>query len=171
MQVALLQELRSVTAADMPPEAVLQRPSVLQHVLALLQPADKGSSLPKAALQFLLCFVRRIKWALGMAADPDLLPSSTGQQERISSTCWHLPADCDSILLHVCTIDAHHGRKTKWNTSCLASWLQNLCSMWKMSSQSEMLLRAETGDVPGCCYTAAQGQPIDAMLATLIMQF
>ncbi len=87
MPDALLQELRSVTAADMPPEAILQRPCVLHHVLALLQPADKGSSLPKAALQFLLCFVCRIKWALGMAADPDLLPSSTGQQERISSTC------------------------------------------------------------------------------------
>lgn len=87
MPDALLQELRSVTAADMPPEAILQRPSLLQHVLALLQPADKESSLPKAALQFLLCFVRRIKWALGMAADPDLLPSSTGQQERMSSTC------------------------------------------------------------------------------------
>ena len=86
-QDALLQKLRSVTAADMPPEAILQRFSVLQHVLALLQPADKGSSLPKAALQFLLCFVRRIKWALGMAADPDLLPSSTGQQERIFSAC------------------------------------------------------------------------------------
>ena len=84
---ALLQELRSVTAADMPPEAILQRPSVLQHVLALLQPADKASSLPKAALQFLFCFVSSIKWALGMAADPDLLPISTGQQERISSTC------------------------------------------------------------------------------------
>ena len=84
---ALLQELRSVTAADMPPEAILQRPSVLHHVLALLQPADNASSLPKAALQFLLCFVRRIKWALGMAADPDLLPISTGQQECIPSTC------------------------------------------------------------------------------------
>ncbi|KAL0055596.1 hypothetical protein WJX82_002269 [Trebouxia sp. C0006] len=78
-----LQELRSVTAADMPPEAILQRPSVLHHVLALLQPADKGSSLPKAALQFLLCFVCRIKWALGMAADPDLLPSSTGGQPPV----------------------------------------------------------------------------------------
>ena len=62
----------------MPPEAVLQRPSVLQHVLALLQPADKGSPLPKAALHFLMCFVRRIKWALGMATDPDLLPASSG---------------------------------------------------------------------------------------------
>jgi len=76
-----------VTAADMPPEAILQRPSVLQHVLALLQPADKASSLPKAALQFLLCFVCRIKWALGMAADPDLLHISTGQQNCISCTC------------------------------------------------------------------------------------
>ncbi|DBB03962.1 TPA: hypothetical protein ACH3X1_013032 [Trebouxia sp. C0004] len=80
-----LQELRSVTAADMPPEAILQRPSVLQHVLALLQPADKASSLPKATLQFLLCFVRRIKWALGMAADPDVLPVSTGGQPPVHS--------------------------------------------------------------------------------------
>ncbi|DBA67372.1 TPA: hypothetical protein ACH3X2_001663 [Trebouxia sp. C0005] len=78
-----LQELRSVTAADMPPEAILQRPSVLQHVLALLQPADKASRLPQAALQFLLCFVRRVKWALGMAADPDLLPISTGAQPPV----------------------------------------------------------------------------------------
>ncbi len=75
-----VQELTMVTAADMPPEAILQRASVLQHVLALLQPADKASSLPKSALQFLPCFVRRVKLALGLAADPDLVPGSSGQQ-------------------------------------------------------------------------------------------
>ena len=75
----LLQELRTGTAVDMPPEAVLQRPSVLQHVLALLQPADRASRLPKAALQFLLCFVWRVKWALGMALDPDHAVAPAGQ--------------------------------------------------------------------------------------------
>lgn len=75
---ARLQDLRCVTAADMPPEAMLQRPSLLQHVLALLQPADKDSPLPKAALHFLLCFVRRIKCALSIATNPDLLPASPG---------------------------------------------------------------------------------------------
>ena len=78
-----LQELRTATAADMPPEAMLQRPSVLQHVLALLQPADSSTSLPKSALQFPLCFVQRIKWALGMAGDPDLMPVSSGQITKV----------------------------------------------------------------------------------------
>lgn len=72
------QELRVHTAMDMPPEAILQRPSVLQHALPLLRPADKGSSLPKLALQFLLCLVCRIKQALGMALDPDLVPAASG---------------------------------------------------------------------------------------------
>ena len=62
----------------MPPEAILQRPSVLKHVLLLLHPADSDSSLPRAALKFLSLLVHRLKRALGMALDPDLVPSSSG---------------------------------------------------------------------------------------------
>jgi hypothetical protein len=32
------------------------------------------------------------------------------------------------------------------------------------------MLQAEAGDLPGCRYAAAQGQPIDVMLARLVMQ-
>ena len=81
--MCLLQELREHTALDMPPEAILQRPSVVQHVLALLRPADKASSLPNLALQFLLCLVCSIKQALGMALDPEMLPAASG----ICSNC------------------------------------------------------------------------------------
>ena len=81
--ICLVQELRVHTAVDMPPEAILQRPSVVQHVLALLRPADKASSLPKLALQFLLCLVWHIKQALGIALDPELVPAASG----VSSNC------------------------------------------------------------------------------------
>lgn len=81
----------------MPPEAILQRPSVLQHVLALLRPADKASCLPTLALHFLLCFVCRIKQALGTALDPDLLPVPLGmcgnnciQTSRADAVCGAL---------------------------------------------------------------------------------
>lgn len=90
------QELRWVTAVDMPAEAILQRPSVLQHVLPLLKPADKGSNLPTAALDFLLCFVRRIKKALGMALDPELVPTTPGVYYHTLTTC--LLVVCCSIL-------------------------------------------------------------------------
>lgn len=83
IMTCLLQELREHTALDMPPEALLQRPSMVQHVLALLRPADKASSLPKLALQFLLCLVCSIKQALGMASDPELVPAASG----ICSNC------------------------------------------------------------------------------------
>ena len=75
-----MQELTTVTVANMPPEAILQRPSVLQHVLALLRPADSTSDVPQAALHFLLHLVHRIKWALGTALDPDLVPVIVGMQ-------------------------------------------------------------------------------------------
>ena len=70
----------------MPPEAILQRPSVLSNVLALLQSADKGSPLPAAALRLLHALVSRIKRALAMAKDELYLPNATGEQ-----TCamWH----------------------------------------------------------------------------------
>ena len=73
-----VQELQTMTAVDMPPEAILQRPSILQHVLALLKPADKASSLPKSALHFLLCFVCRVKQALSMAVNPEFVPTASG---------------------------------------------------------------------------------------------
>ena len=77
-----------MTVVDLPPEAILQRPSVLQHVLALLKPADKASSLPSAALHFLLCLTRRIKQALGMTADPELVPASPGERFQNLRSSW-----------------------------------------------------------------------------------
>ena len=95
--ICLLQELRQHTALDMPPEAILQRPSVVQHVLALLRPADKASSLPKLALQFLHCLVCRIKQALGMASDPELVPAASGTcSKRLSCTQNH---SCSTVQL------------------------------------------------------------------------
>lgn len=66
---------------------------------------------------------------------------------------------------------APHKHKIEWDVSCLASWMQNMFSLWKTSSQSKKLLKAAAGDLPGCCYEAAQGQLINAMLATLVMTF
>lgn len=88
----VLQELRVRTAVDMPPEAILQRPGVVQHVLPLLRPADKASSLPRLALQFLLCLVCRIKQALGMALDPDLLPATVAGVCNDHLPCAHKPS-------------------------------------------------------------------------------
>ena len=91
VMICLLQEARMHTAVDMPPEAILQRPSVVQHVLALLRPADKASSLPKLAMQFLLCLVCRIKQALGMALDPELVPAASGMCSN-QLPCAHKPS-------------------------------------------------------------------------------
>lgn len=82
-----LQELRTAAVADMPPEAILQRPSVLQNILPLLQSADKGSLLPSAALRLLRCLVCHIKWALAMATDPLYLPNCLGQHITASFCC------------------------------------------------------------------------------------
>ena len=70
----------------MPPEAILQRPSVLCNVLALLQSADTGSPLPAAALRLLHALVSRIKWALAMAKHELYLPNATGE---LRSVAWH----------------------------------------------------------------------------------
>ena len=83
----------------MPPEAILQRPSIVQHVLALLRPADKASSLPKLALQFLLCLVCRIKQALGMASNPDLVPVPSGMGCKPPSLLVPTNHPCSTVQL------------------------------------------------------------------------
>lgn len=62
----------------MPPEAILQRPSVLINVLALLQSADPEVPLPTAALRLLHNLVCRIKWALALARNELYLPNVKG---------------------------------------------------------------------------------------------
>ena len=118
MNICLFQELRGHTAVDMPPEAILQRPSVVQHVLALLRPADKASSLPTLALHFLLCLIRRIKQTLGMALDPELVPAASGVYGNYLPRA-HKPAMQAPFQLHTRSVDKWFGRKLH---SLLHSW-------------------------------------------------
>lgn len=70
MQNKWLQELGNVAVLDMPPEAILQRPSIVDNALSLLQMASVSSHVPGAALRFLHALIVRLKWALGLAVDP-----------------------------------------------------------------------------------------------------
>ncbi|KAK9824474.1 hypothetical protein WJX72_010621 [[Myrmecia] bisecta] len=69
-----LEELHWTVCLDMPPEALLQRPAVLDNVLSLLHAADKDSPLPASALRVLHTLACRLKWAIGMAVDPAYCP-------------------------------------------------------------------------------------------------
>ena len=66
------------------PEAILQRPSVLTNVLALLQSADPGSPLPGAAMLLLHNLVCCIKWALALARNELYLPHVKGALLKVT---------------------------------------------------------------------------------------
>lgn len=79
-----LNELSGATVLDFAPEALLQRPALLDSVLDI---ASAGVSLatPRArrlSLQFLRTLVSRAKEALVDAADAGLLPRYTGVRGR-----------------------------------------------------------------------------------------
>jgi hypothetical protein len=65
-----LQELHGRVAADLPVEALLQRPAVLTNILSLLHAADKDSLLPLAAVSLLQTIAQQAKRALLLAQDP-----------------------------------------------------------------------------------------------------
>lgn len=105
----LPQELRLAAVADMPPEAILQRPSVLANVLALLQSADSNSPLPAAALRLLHALVCRVTWALGMAKNELYLPNLKGELCSAAG----IKLDAQLIVMNVsCT---SHARSCRCN--------------------------------------------------------
>lgn len=72
--MGLLQELKEEVLADVPPEALLQRPHQLAHLFSLLQPADVASAVPQAALLCLLDLAKGLHKSHELALDPDLAP-------------------------------------------------------------------------------------------------
>ena len=119
------QALDTAVAVDVPAEALLQRQSLMDNVLALLRPASLDSPLPAAALRLLHTLVSRLRAAVITAHDPGLQllavaqPGEGGLRCFREHDCSSLPGRC--LQIHLLPAATH-------NSGC---WLRASCRMCK----------------------------------------
>ena len=86
--LAALQELAGVTVLDFPPEAFLQRPTLLDSVLEVLAKQEIVTRSRQLVLQFLQRLAAKLKQALIDADDPEMIPRYSGARStKHRSSC------------------------------------------------------------------------------------
>lgn len=112
----MLQELTEEVLADIPPEALLQRPHQLAHLFRLLQPADVRSAVPQAVLLCLLDLVKALRKSHELALDPDLTPHIWKPAQTDGS--FHASDIIVTVMLSSSTV-AKGQTRMQWAYACV----------------------------------------------------